>query len=65
MTGTTVFDPITGEPRTLNDLGRRNDDLERLVCGEAEALLAAPPAAGARTAAPADNFIRFGIGRVH
>jgi len=66
LTGTIVFDPITGEPRSLNDLGRRNDDLERLVCGEAEALLAAP-AAGARTAAAAraDNFIRFGIGRVH
>jgi len=64
LTGTVVSDPVTGEPRTLNDLGRRNDDLERLVCGEAEALLAAPRT-GARTAAPADNFIRFGIGRVH
>jgi hypothetical protein len=62
LTGTTTFDAVTGEPRVLNDLARRNDDLERLVCGEAEAVLST---ASARTAAPADNFIRFGIGRVH
>jgi hypothetical protein len=63
LQGTVVFDPATGEPRTLNDLGRRNDDLERLVCGEADALLART--VKARTALPPDNFIRFGIGRVH
>jgi Concanavalin A-like lectin/glucanases superfamily len=32
LTGTTVFDFTTGESRTLNDLGRRRDDLTSLVC---------------------------------
>jgi len=32
LTGTVVPDPITGAPRTLNDLARRNADLKTLVC---------------------------------
>jgi hypothetical protein len=32
IAGTTVFDPITGQPRTINDLGRRRVDLTSLVC---------------------------------
>ncbi|HKO91381.1 MAG TPA: LamG domain-containing protein, partial [Polyangiaceae bacterium] len=32
ITGTVVFDPFTGEPRTLNDLARRREDLTQLVC---------------------------------
>lgn len=37
LTGTTVFDPFSGQVRTLNDLGRRQTDLAGVVC--------APPAA--------------------
>jgi hypothetical protein len=33
LTGTTVFDQFTGQPRSLNDLARRNSDLRGLVCG--------------------------------
>ena len=33
ITGTTVFDPFTGQRRTLNDLGRRKQDMLNLVCG--------------------------------
>jgi hypothetical protein len=33
LTGTTVFDPFSGQVRTLNDLSRRRDDLTSLVCG--------------------------------
>ena len=32
LTGTTVFDFITGEFRTFNDLKRRNRDLHALIC---------------------------------
>jgi hypothetical protein len=39
ITGTSVFDPFTGQVRTLNDLARRKADLLSLVCGEE-----APPA---------------------
>ncbi|WP_437630506.1 LamG-like jellyroll fold domain-containing protein [Sorangium sp. So ce854] len=69
MTGISIPDPVTGELRTLNDLGRRNQDLKALVCEPAPALAAGAPAA--RLAAPADAaasrsaFIRRGIGRVH
>ena len=34
LTGITVGDPISGQPRTFNDLGRRNTDLRRIVCGD-------------------------------
>jgi hypothetical protein len=33
LTGTTAFDPQTGQPRTFNDLGRRKTDLTAIVCG--------------------------------
>src|SRR5262249_40222256 len=36
LTGVTIGDPVTGELRTLNDLGRRATDLRSIVC--------APPA---------------------
>jgi hypothetical protein len=32
LTGSTVPDPITGQPRTFNDLARRRDDLMMFVC---------------------------------
>jgi len=32
LTGTTVLDPISGQTRTLNDLGRRKADLTAVVC---------------------------------
>jgi hypothetical protein len=32
LTGVTVIDRVTGQPRTLNDLGRRKTDLTDLVC---------------------------------
>jgi hypothetical protein len=53
LTGITVPDPVTGVPRTLNDLGRRNQDLKALVC--------------ATTASPsiASTVIQQGIRRVH
>jgi hypothetical protein len=35
LTGTTVFDPLSGTQRTLNDLGRRQSDLEGIVCASA------------------------------
>ena len=35
LTGTTVFDPFTGQTRTLNDLGRRRQDLTGVVCAPA------------------------------
>ncbi len=54
MTGTTVGDPVTGEPRQLNDLGRRRNDLRALVC---------EPSPEGRAALGAN--VRKGIGRVH
>lgn len=58
MTGIQVSDPVTGELRFLDDLQRRNDDLESLVC---------LPVAGLRmNSAPASVVnVRKGIGRVH
>ncbi len=32
LTGVTVPDSVTGQPRTMNDLGRRKTDLTSLVC---------------------------------
>lgn len=53
LRGVTVPDPVTGEPRTFNDLFRRKQDLEAIVC---------PPAASA--AAPRVS-LRHGIRRIH
>jgi hypothetical protein len=50
LTGVTVNDPDTGQPRTFNDLGRRRADLHAIVCGD--------PAAAVTT-------LRKGISRVH
>jgi hypothetical protein len=69
MTGVNIPDPVTGEPRNLNDLGRRNADLKALVCEPAPtfagAATAARGAAPAGSAASRSAFIRRGIGRVH
>ncbi|XXX73090.1 LamG domain-containing protein [Sorangium sp. So ce134] len=67
MTGVTVSDPVTGELRVLNDLGRRNQDLKALVCEPAPTFAGAPTAArgDARASASRSAFIRRGIGRVH
>ncbi|WP_437893580.1 LamG-like jellyroll fold domain-containing protein [Sorangium sp. So ce124] len=68
MTGTTIPDPVTGEPRTLNDLRRRNQDLTALVCEPpTSAALRAAPSGGVSASAAASRsaFIRRGIGRVH
>jgi hypothetical protein len=63
LTGITVSDPVTFQPRTFNDLARRKADLTQLVC-------APPPAApvnGKVSAASASQaaFISKGISRVH
>jgi len=34
LTGTTVFDPVTGQQRNLNDLARRKADLTSIVCNQ-------------------------------
>ena len=49
LTGTTVPDPQTGQPRTFNDLHRRAVDLQNIVC----------------TPAPKKTTLRKGISRVH
>jgi hypothetical protein len=43
ITGTTVFDPFSGQVRTLNDLGRRRQDLTSLVCGSGDGGMMPPP----------------------
>ncbi|HSR95894.1 MAG TPA: LamG domain-containing protein, partial [Kofleriaceae bacterium] len=53
LTGTTVFDVVTGQPRSFNDLGRRNLDLKAIVCPSPEATAATRAA------------LRKGINRVH
>ena len=40
LTGTTVFDPFSGQVRTLNDLARRRADLSALVCPATPATVA-------------------------
>jgi hypothetical protein len=54
LTGTTVSDPETGDPRTFNDLARRNADLKAIVCAE--------PAARSNSW---KTTLRKGISRVH
>jgi hypothetical protein len=49
LTGTTVPDPQTGQPRSFNDLHRRALDLKNIVCVDA----------------PARKQLRKGIARVH
>jgi hypothetical protein len=71
MTGITLPDLVTGTPRTLNDLGRRNADLKAVVCGGTASTVTTPlPSSSvARAAATRENgreaFLSKGIGRVH
>jgi Concanavalin A-like lectin/glucanases superfamily len=53
LTGITIGDPVTGAPRTFNDLRRRNLDLKAIVCAD--------PAARAIV----KTTLRKGISRVH
>jgi hypothetical protein len=52
LTGVVVDDPVTGEPRQFDDLGRRKADLRAIVCRGPRAL-------------DADDQLRRGIRRVH
>ncbi len=63
LTGTTVFDPVTGEPRVFNDLARRKGDLTQLVCAPASPLNA--KVAAGTTSASRAQFISKGISRAH
>ncbi|WP_437605627.1 LamG domain-containing protein [Sorangium sp. So ce834] len=65
MTGINMPDPVTGELRFLNDLGRRNQDLKALVCEPAPTFAGAATAGRAGAATSRSAFIRRGIGRVH
>ena len=51
LTGTVVDDPVTGAPRSVDDLGRRKADLRAIVCRD--------------SAMPALDRLRRGIRRVH
>lgn len=57
MTGISIPDPVSGEIRNLNDLGRRNADLNGLVCPSNVA------AKGAQLVAPVS--VSKGFSRVH
>jgi hypothetical protein len=71
MTGITMPDPVSGEPRTFNDLGRRKVDLQSLVCPiptvelKAGAGKAAKGAKGAKAGSGSPTSIGKGINRVH
>jgi hypothetical protein len=52
LTGTTVRDPVTGVPRTFNDLARRKTDLQAIVCAKGPQ-------------AVSQQQLRKGISRVH
>ncbi len=67
LTGTTVFDPVTGVPRVLRDLARRKTDLEGLVCLPTVAAKSVPAksAPTAPTSPTSKTSISKGIGRVH
>ena len=56
LTGTSAFDPFSGQVRSLNDLSRRNADLKGLVC--------ATPGLRASGATGATSIAK-GIQRVH
>lgn len=64
LTGITVGDPITGAPRTFNDLGRRNADLKQLVCTTVSTAAVAQGTT-TTTSTLSSSFIKKGIGRVH
>ncbi len=54
FTGTTAADPATGQPRSLNDLGRCNADLRAIACPDPQASAGVP-----------SSRLRKGIQRVH
>jgi hypothetical protein len=49
-----VFDPATNQPRTFNDLGRRNADLKAIVCPNSAVAAGTP-----------QTSLRKGVSRVH
>jgi hypothetical protein len=66
MTGITVFDQFTGEPRTMNDLGRRRTDLFSLVCTETPPPPPPPgEGEGEGELSVTSTNLRHGIGRTH
>jgi hypothetical protein len=70
LTGTTVLDPVSGQPRTFNDLGRRRADLRALVCPTEPTPVTVPGGTGARAApSPSSNVklgtLTKGLSRVH
>lgn len=71
MTGITLPDLVTGVPRTLNDLGRRNADLKAVVCGGTASTVTTPlPVSSVTRSSVAretsrEAFLSKGIGRVH
>jgi hypothetical protein len=62
LTGTTIPDPVTGEPHIFKDLSRRNGDLKMLVC---PSTMAAATATATATSGSSGPTVRRGIGRVH
>jgi len=58
LTGTSVFDPFSGQTRQLNDLARRRADLTNLVC-------TLPSLQGLGNAALGNVSVAKGIQRVH
>jgi hypothetical protein len=49
LQGIAIHDPFSGEPRVLNDLGRRKVDLESIVCGGGDPATGYDPQAAMRT----------------
>ena len=62
MAGGVTPDPVTRLPRSFNDLGRRNQDLTRLVCPETPTVTARGVASGASLR---EAFLAKGINRTH
>jgi Concanavalin A-like lectin/glucanases superfamily len=68
LTGTTVFDPFSGQARTFNDLARRRGDLTNLVCTSStgvESTGTTATGASATTSASPTTSVTKGIQRVH
>jgi subtilase family serine protease len=65
LTGITVFDPVTGTPRAMNDLQRRNADLQSLLCGGGGGGLAAPGKGDEVMFSPTVPGSNLPKGRVH
>ncbi len=66
LTGTTVFDPVDGTPRTFNDLARRKADLTNIVCPVTPAAASVNRSAkNERLSLERSEQLRHGIKRVH